>query len=145
MSKISINKVQDAFNSAIRRRDCRCMVRDFEPCYGSLEASHFYTVGGNPALRFYPPNAWTQCSKHHWNHHNKSAKTYVLWMQENKAKELEYMQSARSRYIKYDDETKAEIMRLCDEDRLDELQRMIEVKLGVRGAAQETVCGEICP
>ena len=128
--KIPIDKVQKAFNDAIKRRDGRCMVKDFEPCCGALECSHFYTVGGNPALRFYPMNAWTQCSKHHWNHHNKSARTYVEWMRENKSKELNYMQSARSKFIKYTDGLKAEIVRLCDEDKLDELQKLIEGELG---------------
>ena len=127
--KISIEKVQEAFNSAIKRRDCRCMIKDFEPCYGQLECSHFYTTGANPALRFYPLNAYGQCSKHHWNHHNKSARTYVEWMQNNHQKELEYMQTARNKFIKYDDDLKAEIIRLCNADKLDELQKLIEEKL----------------
>ena len=70
-NKISLPKVQEAFNSAIKRRDRRCMVRDYEPCCGQLECSHFFSVGSSPALRFYPPNAYTQCQKHHWKHHNK--------------------------------------------------------------------------
>ena len=83
--KISLDKVQKAFNDAIKRRDCRCMIKDYEPCYGQLECSHFYTVGANPSLRFYPPNAYAQCQKHHWNHHNKkeSAEVYEQWMHEN--------------------------------------------------------------
>ena len=129
MKSIPISKVQKAFNDAIRRRDCRCMVKDFEPCYGQLEASHFFTTGANPALRFYPLNCYGQCSKHHWNHHNKSARTYVEWMQNNHQKELEYMQTARNKFIKYDDELKAEIIRLCNADKLDELQKLIEEKL----------------
>lgn len=69
-NKIPIAKVQDAFNAAIRRRDGRCMIKDYEPCEGQLECSHFYSVGSTPSLRFYPPNAYAQCSKHHWRHHN---------------------------------------------------------------------------
>lgn len=36
-NKISLDKVQEAFNSAIKRRDMRCMIRDFEQCCGQLE------------------------------------------------------------------------------------------------------------
>lgn len=128
-NKIPLEKVQKAFNDAIKRRDCRCLIKDYEPCYGQLECSHFYTIGGNPSLRFYPPNAYAQCSKHHWNHHNKSAKTYVKWMQNYHNEELEYMQTARNKFIKYDDELKAEIIRLCNADKLDELKKLIEERL----------------
>lgn len=51
-------------------------------------------------------------------------------MQNNHQKELEYMQTARNKFIKYDDELKAEIIRLCNADKLDELQKLIEEKLG---------------
>jgi len=44
-NKIPIDKVQEAFNSAIKRRDMRCMIRDYEPCCGQLECIHFFTVG----------------------------------------------------------------------------------------------------
>ena len=71
-NKISLDKVQEAFNSAIKRRDMRCMIRDFEPCCGQLECSHYYTVGSSPSLRFYPPNAYAQCQKHHLKHHLNS-------------------------------------------------------------------------
>ena len=129
--KISIDKVQEAFNSAIKRRDCRCMIKDFEPCYGQLECSHYHTTGGNPALRFYPPNAYAQCQKHHWNHHNKkeSAKVYEQWMHENHFPDCADMEYLRHKYIKYDDDLKAEIIRLCNADKLDELQKLIEEKL----------------
>ena len=130
-NKISLDKVQEAFNSAIKRRDGRCMIRDYEPCCGHLEASHFFTVGSSPALRFYPPNAWTQCAKHHWNHHNKkeSADVYEKWITENHYEELQRMKSYRYGYIKYTDELKAEIIRLCNADKLDELQKLIEEKI----------------
>lgn len=130
--KISIDKVQEAFNSAIKRRDCRCMVKDFEPCYGQLECSHYHTTGGNPALRFYPPNAYTQCQKHHWKHHNDRnwSFRYENWMKEFHIGAYCKMVVLRNKYIKYDDELKAEIIRLCNADKLDELQKLIEEKLG---------------
>ena len=40
------------------------------------------------------------------------------------------MEVLRHRYIKYDDDLKAEIIRLCNADKLDELQKLIEEKLG---------------
>lgn len=127
--KISIDKVQEAFNAAIKRRDMRCMIHDFEPCCGPLECSHFFTVGSSPALRFYPPNAYAQCSKHHWNHHNKDVPFYFNWMTYFRRSDLDYIETHRSRYIKYDDELKAEIIRLCNTDKLDELKELIEENL----------------
>lgn len=129
--KIPLAKVQEAFNSAIKRRDGRCMVRDYEPCCGELECSHFFTVGSSPALRFYPYNAWTQCHKHHWNHHNKkeSSDMYLNWLSENHWTESSNMVLIKNHYIKYTDELKAEIIRLCNEDRLDELKELIEGEL----------------
>lgn len=128
-NKISLGKVQDAFNAAIRRRDSMCMVRDYEPCSGPLECSHFHTVGGNPALRFYPPNAYAQCRKHHWNHHNGNGGFYAEWIAARHPSDSQYMMSKRHGYIKYTDELKAEIIRLCDNDRLDDLKALIESQL----------------
>ncbi|MBR6081212.1 MAG: recombination protein NinG [Treponema sp.] len=129
--KIPLEKVQEAFNDAVKRRDMRCMIRDYEPCCGQLECSHYYTVGSSPSLRFYPPNAYAQCQKHHWNHHNKKewADAYEDWLRRNHLEELEAMEGLRHRFIKYDDELKAEIIRLCNADKLDELTRLIEENL----------------
>ena len=129
--KISIDKVQEAFNAAIKRRDMRCMIRDYEPCEGGLECSHFYTVGSTPSLRFYPPNAYAQCSKHHWNHHNKkeSANMYGDFLSYGHLDDKGKMFYMRNKYIKYTDELKAEIIRLCNADKLDELKELIEEEL----------------
>ena len=130
--KISIDKVQEAFNSAIKRRDCRCMIRDYQPCYGQLECSHFFTTGSSPSIRFYPPNAYAQCQNHHWNHHNmrEDVMMYYNWMENKHPEDLEKMEVLRHKYIKYDDDLKSEIIRLCNADKLDELQKLIEEKLG---------------
>jgi hypothetical protein len=127
--KISIDKVQEAFNSAIKRRDGRCMIRDFEPCCGQLECSHFFTVGSKPSLRFYPPNAYAQCQKHHFNHHNKMLPFYCEWLNNNHSADMYYMERHCNNYIKYTDELKAEIIRLCNADKLDELKELIEENL----------------
>lgn len=134
--KIPLGKVQEAFNAAIKRRDMRCMVQDYEPCCGPLECSHFFTVGSSPSLRFYPPNAYAQCQRHHWKHHNAkdwsdaNYDRYYEWLDKNHREELEIMSALRGRYIKYTDELKAQIIRLCEEDRLDELKALIETELG---------------
>lgn len=127
--KIPLNKVQEAFNSAIKRRDMRCMVRDYEPCSGQLECSHFFSVGSSPALRFYPPNAYAQCQKHHFNHHNREVPFYLNWISLNHFMEWQLMERLRHRYIKYTDDLKAEIIRLCNADKLDELKELIEENL----------------
>lgn len=134
-NKISLDKVQKAFNSAIKRRDMRCMIKDYEPCSGQLEASHFYTVGSTPSLRFYPPNCYAQCQRHHWKHHNawKSEDdwSYLQWIMNNHFFQTEYMTVIKNRYIKYTDELKAEIIRLCNADKLDELKELIEKELRI--------------
>lgn len=132
-NKIPLSKVQEAFNAAIKRRDGRCMIRDYEPCCGELECSHYFSVGSSPSLRFYPPNAYAQCQKHHWKHHNDwtcdDEFNYEWFMYCYHEKELKYMETIRHCYIKYTDELKAEIIRLCNEDRLDELKELIEGEL----------------
>lgn len=111
------------------------MVRDYEPCCGDLECSHFHSVGSSPALRFYPPNAYAQCQKHHWKHHNskewsdENYDRYFEWLEENHREELEVMSALRHRYIKYDDDLKSEIIRLCNADKLYELKELIEENL----------------
>lgn len=127
--KIPLEKVQRAFNDAIKRRDRICMVKDFEPCFGQLEASHFFCVGSSSAMRFYPPNCYAQCQKHHWNHHNKDVPFYFNFMTYFRRDDLDYMETHRNMYIKYTDELKAEIIRLCNADKLDELKELIEKEL----------------
>ena len=127
--RIPFAKVQRLFNSAIKRRDYKCMIRDFEPCFGQLECSHFFSVGSSPALRFYPYNAWTQCSNHHARHHNVTTETYRTWLLENYPDKVEFMERHKSSYLKYTDWLKAEIIRLCREDKLEELARLIEKEL----------------
>ena len=132
-NKISLDKVQEAFNSAIKRRDMRCMIRDYEPCCGQLECSHYFTVGSSPSLRFYPLNAYAQCQKHHWKHHNvwtcDDPYSYDSFLLCNHEQETNQMGSMAHRYIKYTDELKAEIIRLCNADKLDELKELIEENL----------------
>lgn len=128
--KISIDKVQEAFNSAIKRRDGRCMVRDYEPCCGDLECSHFHSVGSSPSLRFYPPNAYAQCRRHHWSHHNAWRPcddwSYESYMNDLHAGDVERMRGMRHKHIAYTDDLKSEIIRLCNADKLDELRELIE-------------------
>lgn len=126
--KIPISKVQDAFNSAIKRRDGRCLIKDYEPCCGALECSHFFTVGASPSLRFYPLNAYTQCSRHHFNHH-QGGSLYSDFMMDFHQADLDKMLSMKNRIIKYTDDLKRQIIKLCNEDKLDELKMLIEGEL----------------
>lgn len=126
--KIPITKVQDAFNAAIKRRDCRCMIKDFEPCCGVLECSHFFTVGSSPSLRFYPLNAYAQCSRHHQNHH-AGGTLYSDFMMDFHQVDLDKMLSMKNRIIKYTDDLKRQIIKLCNEDNLLELKSLIEGEL----------------
>ena len=130
-NKISLDKVQEAFNAAIKRRDGRCMIRDYEPCCGQLECSHYLTVGSSPSLRFYPLNAYAQCQKHHWKHHNvrDGFIPYDKFMELEHRADVGKLYDLKNRYIKYTDDLKAEIIRLCNADKLDELKELIEENL----------------
>ena len=129
--KIPIEKVQKAFNDAIKRRDGKCMINDFDSCCGQLECSHYLTVGSSPSLRFYPLNAYAQCQKHHWKHHNVTDGfiPYDKFLELEHRADIGKLYDLKNRYIKYDDELKAEIIRLCNEDKLEELKKLIEENL----------------
>jgi hypothetical protein len=126
--KIPISKVQDAFNSAIKRRDGRCLIKDYEPCCGTLECSHFFTVGASPSLRFYPLNAYTQCSRHHFKHH-QGGSLYADFMMDFHQSDLDKMLGMKHKIIKYTDELKSKIIKFCNEDNLAELKTLIEGEL----------------
>lgn len=131
--KLTVGKVQAAVNAAIRRRDGRCVVTDDKhPCAGVLTASHFYSVGGNGSLRFYPPNIHTQCFGHHGIHErNQDPVFYHAWMMYNYPSTLDFMNIARGTVIKYDQETLRHIKEMADSDQLDILQEYIEIRLGI--------------
>ena len=124
VKKLTVTKVQDAVNYAIRMRDGTCINHD-ETCKGNLEASHFFGKGGNGCLRFYPPNIHGQCSKHHFDHHQRNPLCYVKWMQENCPEELEWMESARRRVVKYSQPVLRDIYDLARRGALDELTAYI--------------------
>lgn len=122
---ISITKVQTAFNEAIRRRDVICRVRDENPCKGSLQCSHFYPVGSNSTLRFYPHNAFGQCAGHHLSHHNRNPAFYCRWITETYPSQVSYMESVRKKTIKYSQEVLRTIYTLCEDDNLIDLEEYI--------------------
>lgn len=126
---MDIKEVEREFARAIKRRDGCCVIRDLHPCQGGLECSHFFTRGSSPSLAFYPPNAYSQCTLHHWNHHNRKDKFYLRYMKACHFSDYEYMRGHRHRYIKYTEELKQEIVRLCKADKLDELKILIEKEL----------------
>jgi gamma-glutamylcyclotransferase (GGCT)/AIG2-like uncharacterized protein YtfP len=131
--KLSVVKVQVAVNAAIRRRDGRCVVTDDKhACAGVLTASHFYSVGGNGCLRFYPPNIHAQCFGHHGIHErNQDPVFYHAWMMYNYPSTLEFMNTSRGTVIKYDQDTLRHIKELSDTDQLDILQEFIELRLEI--------------
>jgi hypothetical protein len=123
---LTITKVQKAFNDAIRERDGRCTI-NHGSCSGNLECSHFFPVGANSTLRFYPGNAYTQCSSAHFEHHNRNPLIYVSWMKANKADDLEWMQSVRSRAsVRYNQGTLRDIYALCKGGQMQMLKEYIE-------------------
>jgi hypothetical protein len=128
--KLTPTKVQIEFNAAIRRRDCNCVMSHSEHS-GQLQASHFFTVGGNGALRFYPPNVHAQCAKHHHNEfHHDNPMPYARWMQEH-VQEFSWMEDNRKREIKYNQQVLSEILAYCMSDNLIELGFYIERHLKI--------------
>lgn len=119
-------KVQLILNKAIVRRDRYC-VMDGEHSE-KLEASHFFTVGANGSMRFYPPNVHCQCHKHHSEYHNDSAIPYVLWMESN-IDEMEYMQKNRKKTLHYSQSMLYSIKEMSERDDLDGIQVLIESML----------------
>lgn len=131
VKKLTCAKVQEAVNAAIRRRDGTCIVRDGRhECAGNLTASHFYSVGGNGCLRFYPQNIFCQCFGHHGIHErNQDPVFYHAWMLENHPGALQFMESVRGKVIKYDQETLRTIKTYADADELEHLYDFITEKL----------------
>lgn len=137
--KLTLPKVQVEFNAAIRRRDQWCIM-SHSACAGKLEASHFFAVGGNSSLRFYPPNCHTQCTAHHQaEFHNNNPLAYTEWMQAN-VPQLEWMRVARKREIKYTQDRLKEILALCKSDQLEALALYIEALLGGYNGFQAASC-----
>lgn len=127
--KYTTAKVQDLFNAAIRRRDGHCVMYH-SPHAGQLEASHFFTVGGNGAMRYHPDNCHTQCTKHHFSeYHMDNTLPYTRWM-EKYVPNLEWMETHRKREVKYNQANLEVIADLCIHDKLRELKRFIESLIG---------------
>jgi len=129
--KLTATKVQTIVNAAIRRRDGECIIRDGRhPCAGVLTASHFYSVGGNGCLRFYPYNIFTQCFGHHGIHErNQDPVFYHDFMMRHYPNELAWMEVARGHVVKYDQETLHETKLLAETDDLDGLSVYIAGKI----------------
>ena len=128
VKKLSVIKVQDAVNKAIRERDCDCVVRDGKhQCKGVLTASHFFSVGGNSTFRFYPPNIHCQCLGHHGIHERRQEPFfYRRWMQENEPDALEFMELHWGASIKYTQVVLKEILEFARTGNLEGLREYIE-------------------
>ena len=125
--KLTVTKVQDAVNKAIRERDGECVVRDGRhSCAGCLTASHFYSVGGNSTFRFYPPNIHTQCLSHHGIHERKQEPFfYRSWMLENYAEEMVWMRDNWYKTVRYSQPVLEDIQALAKAGELDILTEYI--------------------
>ena len=127
VKKLSVAKVQDAVNKAIRERDETCVVRDGRhTCAGILTASHYYAVGGNSTWRFYPPNIHAQCFGHHGIHERgQEPFFYRRWMQEYFQEDLEFMETNWNASVKYSQPVLRDILDLARRGALDELTEYI--------------------
>jgi hypothetical protein len=61
----------------VKRRDRSCRLKDQVPdvpCWGPLDAAHFWTKRSRPAARFNPEAILAACRQHHqWGHANETA------------------------------------------------------------------------
>ena len=129
-TKLTAAKVQTEFNRAIVRRDMACMVRDGSPCSivdkdHPLQCSHFFPIGGNSGLRFYPYNAFAQCAGHHFSHHNRDPLFYSKWMQTHCPEELAWMESVRGLPVRYSQYVLSCIYESCKEDDLETVREIV--------------------
>jgi len=125
VKKLSVSKVQDAVNHAIRLRDVYCINQD-GTCSGRLEASHFFGKGGNGGIRFHPDNIHGQCTKHHFDHHQRNPLCYVEWMQKHRPEELARLESMRGRTIKYNQVVLQEIYDMARAGDLEGIRVLVE-------------------
>lgn len=123
--EIRKERVQREFNAMITRLGKRCWVKDDTPCSGQLQCSHFFPVGGNSGLRYYPFNAFPQCAGHHFSHHNRNPLFYTRWMEINYPEELEWMESVRRKPLRYTHEVLRTILSLCVHNKVWELRDYI--------------------
>ena len=123
--KLTVTKVQAEFNAAIRRRDIYCVTSGSQD---SLQASHFFEVGGSSALRYHPDNVHSQSAGEHLTFHNRNVMPYTRWMEANT--DLEWLERARTRSIKYSQSVLYDIMAMCKADKLDDLRIYIEGLIG---------------
>jgi hypothetical protein len=128
VKKLTVTKVQDAVNKAIRERDETCVVRDGRhQCAGVLTASHYHAVGGNSAFRFYPPNIHAQCFGHHGVHERgQEPFFYRRWMEAHEPDALEWMETHWAASIKYSQPTLRDIYDLARAGKLEELTEYIK-------------------
>lgn len=137
--KILITRLQSKFNKMIVERDLICQVRDGKNfCSGQLQASHFYPVGANNVLRFYPFNCFCQCASHHFAHHNRDPLFYSEWIKAKYPEELEFMSVAKNKSIRYNQVVLAEIDRIISSQKSAYL-RSEELARYIRSLLYETV------
>lgn len=123
--KITLVRVQKEFNAMVCRLGKVCRVTDGSPCSGGLQCSHFFPVGGNGGLRYYPFNAFPQCAGHHFSHHQRNPLFYAEFMQDNYPEELEWMESVRRNPLRYTHEVLRTILSLCVHNKVWELRDYI--------------------
>lgn len=71
------NKLQVLFNRWIVLRDGGCITCGST---NNLQASHYFSVGSAPAVRYNDENAHAQCAKCHLETHNKGGYRYAMAM-----------------------------------------------------------------
>lgn len=75
--KLLKEKLQVLFNKWIVLRDGECITCGRTD---NLQASHYFSVGSSPSVRFDEENAHAQCARCHMEAHNKGGYRYAMAM-----------------------------------------------------------------
>ena len=114
-------EVQSEFNKAILRRDKTCQVGT-GACSGQLSCSHFYGVGSTPNLRYHPDNCVAQCFAHHRAFEDGLDEAYNEYIDETQG----HLYSMKNRISKLTDGDLREIKKLCKQDDLEAVKKIVE-------------------
>lgn len=126
--RLTLSKVQEIFNRAIRNRDERSVLSWQRE---DLQASHFIARGGSGALRYYPPNVHSMTAGEHYTFHNLDPLPYTEWMQAN-IPELAWMKRARKVSITWNQCDLEKIVSCCTMGAWRELTMYIENRINAK-------------
>jgi hypothetical protein len=121
--KLKAYKIQPYFNRAVIARDGRCVVCGADL---NLQCSHYFTVGANGGLRFFPGNAYAFCAKCHLKHHTDDPSFFHRWMIEHRGPALKRIEALKGSSVRYTQAVLEQIRAYCKSGELIPLEAYLE-------------------